>query len=96
MELFSAAVVLRRFYIGEHAERQAARIAAILLYLLAAFVLVSSVVSLLNRNLRARPSYLGIGLLMAENLRSGFVWETFARNPEVGVAMNKAGFHLPA
>jgi divalent metal cation (Fe/Co/Zn/Cd) transporter len=65
VELFSAAVVLRRFYIGEHTERQAARIAAILLYLLAAFVLVSSVVSLLNRNLRARPSYLGIGLLIA-------------------------------
>ena len=36
---------------------------------------------------------LGIGVLMAENLRSGFVWETFARNPEVGVAMRRAGFH---
>lgn len=36
---------------------------------------------------------LGISVLMAENLRSGFVWETFARNPEVGVAMSKAGFH---
>jgi hypothetical protein len=36
---------------------------------------------------------LGIGVLMSENLRSGFVWETFARNPEVGVAMKKAGFH---
>ncbi len=35
---------------------------------------------------------LGIGLLMAENLRSGFVWETFARNREVGIAMKKAGF----
>lgn len=36
---------------------------------------------------------LGIGVLMAENLRTGFVWQTFARNPEVGVAMQKAGFH---
>jgi hypothetical protein len=36
---------------------------------------------------------LGISVLMAENLRSGFVWETFARNPEVGVAMQRAGFH---
>lgn len=36
---------------------------------------------------------LGIGVLMAENLRTGFVWQTFARNPEVGVAMHKAGFH---
>ncbi len=35
---------------------------------------------------------LGIALLMAENLRSGFVWKTFARNPEVGIAMSKAGF----
>lgn len=34
---------------------------------------------------------LGIGMLMAENLRSGFVWETFARNPEVGRAFQKAG-----
>ena len=36
---------------------------------------------------------LGISLLMAENLRSGFVWDTFARNPEVPLAMRRAGFH---
>lgn len=36
---------------------------------------------------------LGIGILMAENLRSGFLWDTFARNPEVSVAFRKAGFH---
>jgi len=36
---------------------------------------------------------LGISVLMAENLRTGFVWETFARNPEVGIAMQRAGFH---
>ncbi|WP_263377790.1 glucoamylase family protein [Granulicella paludicola] len=35
---------------------------------------------------------LGISVVMAENLRSGFVWETFARNPEVGIAMKRAGF----
>ncbi len=35
---------------------------------------------------------LGIGVLMAENLRTGFVWETFAQNPEVPIAMRKAGF----
>lgn len=34
---------------------------------------------------------LGIGVLMAENLRTGFVWETFAMNPEVTTAMQKAG-----
>ncbi len=36
---------------------------------------------------------LGISVLMAENLRSGFVWETFSRNPEVSLAMQRAGFH---
>ena len=36
---------------------------------------------------------LGISVLMAENLRTGFVWETFERNPEVGLAMQRAGFH---
>jgi hypothetical protein len=36
---------------------------------------------------------LGIGVLMAENCRSGFVWETFARNPEIPLAMQRAGFH---
>ena len=36
---------------------------------------------------------LGIGLLMAENLRTGFVWETFARNLEIPIAMQRAGFH---
>ncbi len=35
---------------------------------------------------------LGISLVMAENLRSGFVWTTFGRNPEATVAMRKAGF----
>jgi hypothetical protein len=36
---------------------------------------------------------LGIGILMAENLRTGFVWQTFAQNPEVPIAMQRAGFH---
>ncbi len=35
---------------------------------------------------------LGIGMLMAENLRTGFIWKTFGRNPEVGIGMKKAGF----
>lgn len=35
---------------------------------------------------------LGIGVLMAENLRTGFIWETFARNPEIPRAMQRAGF----
>jgi hypothetical protein len=36
---------------------------------------------------------LGIGLLMAENLRSAFVWETFMKNPEPVAAMKACGFH---
>jgi hypothetical protein len=35
---------------------------------------------------------LGISVVMAENARSSLVWNTFARNPEVAVAMQKAGF----
>jgi hypothetical protein len=36
---------------------------------------------------------LGITVLMAENLRTGFVWETFAQNSEVSIAFERAGFH---
>ena len=35
----------------------------------------------------------GITVVMAENLRTGFVWKTFTRNPEVAVAFQRAGFH---
>ncbi|HEY2038582.1 MAG TPA: glucoamylase family protein, partial [Edaphobacter sp.] len=35
---------------------------------------------------------LGISLLMIENYRSGFVWNTFMRNPEAPNAMKLAGF----
>jgi hypothetical protein len=34
----------------------------------------------------------GITVVMAENLRTGFVWKTFARNPEVAVAFQRARF----
>jgi hypothetical protein len=34
----------------------------------------------------------GITMLMAENARSGFVWETFMKNPEAQRGMAKAGF----
>lgn len=36
---------------------------------------------------------LGISILMAENLRTGFIWKTFALNPEITIAMQRAGFH---
>ncbi len=35
----------------------------------------------------------GIILLMAENLRTGFVWETFMKTPEAQRGMERAGFH---
>ena len=35
----------------------------------------------------------GIILLMAENLRTGFVWETFMKTPEAKRGMDLAGFH---
>jgi hypothetical protein len=35
---------------------------------------------------------LGISALMAENLRTGFVWSTFMRNPEAKRAMKLVGF----
>lgn len=34
----------------------------------------------------------GISVLMAENLRSGFVWDIFMKNPEAADAMRKVGF----
>jgi hypothetical protein len=30
---------------------------------------------------------------MAENLRTGFVWDTFMKNPEAVRGMQRAGFH---
>lgn len=34
----------------------------------------------------------GISMLMAENMRTGFVWKTFMANPEVKSAMDAVGF----
>jgi hypothetical protein len=34
----------------------------------------------------------GISVLMAENLRTGLVWDTFMSNPECALAMQLAGF----
>jgi hypothetical protein len=35
----------------------------------------------------------GITMLMAENLRSGFVWNTFMKNPEAQRGLERAGFY---
>ena len=66
VELLSAAVVLRRFYLPSddgHAEERAAKIAGGLLFALAAIVAFTSVLALLGR-VEARPSPIGITLLI--------------------------------
>src|SRR6266852_1223983 len=66
IELLSAGVVLWRFYLpaGEnHAEQRAAKIAGGLLFVLAAFVVLASALTLLGR-VEARPSPIGITLLI--------------------------------
>jgi divalent metal cation (Fe/Co/Zn/Cd) transporter len=65
VELLSAAVVFRCFYAPsqrEHVEERAARIAGGLLFVLAAFVVTTSVLTLLGR-VDAQPSYIGIAVL---------------------------------
>src|SRR5271154_6657584 len=66
VELLSAAVVLWRFYSpsrGDHAEQRAVRIAGSLLFVLAAFVALASVLALLG-HVEAQPSLIGIVLLI--------------------------------
>ncbi len=66
VELLSAAVVLWRFRSpsrGGHAEQRAARIAGSLLFVLAAFVALASVLTLLG-HVEARPSPIGMVLLV--------------------------------
>ncbi len=65
VELLSAAVVLRLFYVPSdegRAEKRAAKIAGALLFALAAFVTVTSILTLLG-HVEARPSPVGIALL---------------------------------
>src|SRR6202166_18784 len=65
VELLSAGVVFWRFYTPshrEHAEQRAGRIAGALLFVLAAFVATTSVLTLLG-HVAARPSLIGIALL---------------------------------
>jgi divalent metal cation (Fe/Co/Zn/Cd) transporter len=65
VELLSAAVVFLRFYAPsqrEHAEERAGRIAGGLLFVLAAFVVTTSVLTLLG-HVEARPSTIGIAVL---------------------------------
>ena len=66
VELLSATVVLWRFRSpsrGDHADQRAARIAGSLLFVLAAFVVLASILTLLG-HVEARPSPIGIVLLI--------------------------------
>ena len=66
VELLSAAVVLWQFYSpsrGEHSEQLAAKIAGSLLFVLAAFVALASVLTLLG-HVEVRPSPIGMALLI--------------------------------
>jgi divalent metal cation (Fe/Co/Zn/Cd) transporter len=66
VELLSAGVVFWRFYAPshrEHTEERAGRIAGGLLFVLAAFVVTTSVLTLLG-HVEARPSLIGIALLV--------------------------------
>jgi divalent metal cation (Fe/Co/Zn/Cd) transporter len=66
VELLSAAIVLCRFYRpvdDARAEERAARIAGGLLFVLAGFVAIASVLALLG-HVEARPSAVGIALLI--------------------------------
>jgi divalent metal cation (Fe/Co/Zn/Cd) transporter len=69
IELASALLVLFHFSSTLLSERMAARVAAILLYLLAAFIVLASILSLLGFWLQPQPSYLGMTFLLA----AGFV-----------------------
>jgi len=67
IELASAVVVLWRFHASaaqEHAERRAARIAGVLLFMLAACVVVTSSMALLGYS-EPKPTFLGISILIA-------------------------------
>jgi divalent metal cation (Fe/Co/Zn/Cd) transporter len=67
IELLSAVVVLWRFRahgVQEHHERRAARIAGILLFVLAAYVVLASALTLLRYS-EPRPTYLGVAILLA-------------------------------
>jgi divalent metal cation (Fe/Co/Zn/Cd) transporter len=67
IELLSAVVVLWRFRATaahEHAERRAARLAGALLFVVAAYVAITSVASLLGYS-EPKPTLLGIAILVA-------------------------------
>ncbi len=64
VELFSAIVVLKRFRLGPGSEKATTKVNAVLLYVLAVYIAVSSFLTLFGR-FRPQPSVVGIVLLIA-------------------------------
>lgn len=64
VELISALVVLRRFQVGPAGERRAAFLSAILLYIIAVYIVTTSTLGLLVPALRPEASGVGIVLLL--------------------------------
>lgn len=70
IELLSATAVLWRFRVHiepEKAEKRAARVAGILLFVLSAYILVASILTLLGYA-EPKTTYVGIGILIAASL----------------------------
>lgn len=65
IELLSAVIVLTRFSGPRLSERRAARLAAVLLFCLAFFIVAASLLSLLKLWSAPEPSYMGMALLVA-------------------------------
>ena len=65
IELLSAVVVLRRFTLGPATEKRAARISGFLLYGLAAYILVTSLLSFLSRSSEAHAAQSNICAYMS-------------------------------
>lgn len=68
IELISAVVVLRRFTSGPETERRAARISGALLYVLAAYILSTSSLSLISKHIQPKSTVVGISLLVAAGI----------------------------
>jgi divalent metal cation (Fe/Co/Zn/Cd) transporter len=68
IELISAVVVFRRFRLGAGTERRTARISGALLYVLAAYILLTSGFSLVSKQIQPEPTVVGIGLLVAAGM----------------------------
>jgi divalent metal cation (Fe/Co/Zn/Cd) transporter len=88
IELASATLVLLRFNRSlQINERKASRVAGILLFALAVFIVASSILALANSRFKPEPSYLGIALLIV----AAFAMPWLARRKRALAAKTKSG-----